>query len=326
MSYQEVIQKKKEEWLDFVNNVITMRNLSADEKARANVMLGVIDEEDYVAASFNEATGETMLCFKASCTEGVNFDGVVAGDAVEIVRERGNSIDRAALEIRNGGGYLGMVPNDIANALSPLMDGDFVEIMGSHVSHVRMPSDTEYAALYVEVQVKLADISADEEDGCVVCLIGSDFVRTWAQELNVLTCSIPLEDAKLLFEVYNYTETDDLMAYLEELVSQEPDRYGCLSKYYDADIQRSSGSASYAFKQIFLSRAVDKKDYYWFEHKRVTHDEMEAETAFEFNHWYEVIKLYPANKELPFDLKDEDMYELDGYGGYKASADLSYGC
>lgn len=43
----------------------------------------------------------------------------------------------------------------------------------------------------------------EQEEGSIICLLGGDQTRIWAQELSVIKSSITLKDAILLFEIYN---------------------------------------------------------------------------------------------------------------------------
>lgn len=90
----------------------------------------------------------------------------------------------------------------------------------------------------------------EKEVGSIICLLGGDQIRIWAQELSVIKSSIPLEDAMLLFEIYNrsndeyyndsfgYLGLDNLaeeVKYARKLMKEnEVDNYS-YKQEYDAD-------------------------------------------------------------------------------------------
>ena len=77
---------------------------------------------------------------------------------------------------------------------------------------------------------------------------------------------------------------------------------------------------------IFRRYEVECNTYYWLDQTRVTDKKWDIETMAGFNHWYDVAELYSPEQELPFELKDEDIVSIFGFGKFEAFADLSYGC
>ena len=193
---------------------------------------------------------------------------------------------------------------------------------------------------------------------CVVAFLGGDQTRTWIQELNVKYCSIPLEEAKLLFELYNrindeynpeYNDTSYLgLDNLEEevVIARNKRRSECLPgldysklEYHDheeefmqiLDTERyqvikkyvNKDDAYFNLKDIIDQYVVKQENYYWLDQTHVSQDVYMEN--YDCNHWYEICELYEGN-ELPFDVSEEDVVSIFGFNKFVAFADLSYGC
>ena len=130
-------------------------------------------------------------------------------------------------------------------------------------------------------------------------------------------------------EEYDYSKnskSDSFYKYLSIMIESEPERYGDLKNYINAIDLIDSEFDNEVMKQIFESRIVDEKNYYWIDQTQVTSSEWAEECGYGFNHWYEIMELYSPGMELPFDLSDEDIVSIFGFGKFEAFADLSYGC
>ena len=119
-------------------------------------------------------------------------------------------------------------------------------------------------------------------------------------------------------------EEESFGEYIMEMAEEEPERYGHLTKY--VDMMSVDDYFENRLDHIFKRYEVECNTYYWLDQTRVTEKEWDAETMDGFNHWYDVAELYSPEKELPFDLKDEDIVSIFGFGKFEAFADLSYGC
>ncbi len=193
---------------------------------------------------------------------------------------------------------------------------------------------------------------------CVVAYLSGDQTRTWIQEVNVKYCSIPLEEAKLLFEIYNrindeynpeYNDTSYLgLDNLEEevIVARNKRRSECLPnldyskiEYHDhieefmelinsdrySSIKKYIGEDEdyFSLKDILDQHVVKQENYYWLDQTHVSQDEYMEN--YDCNHWYEICELYEGT-ELPFDISDEDVVSIFGFNKFVDFADLSYGC
>ena len=74
----------------------------------------------------------------------------------------------------------------------------------------------------------------------------------------------------------------------------------------------------------FKKYIIEEKKYYWLNQCRVSSSEWEEYDGY--NHWYEILELYSAEKELPFDMNDEEIVTIFGFDEFEDFADLSYGC
>ena len=112
--------------------------------------------------------------------------------------------------------------------------------------------------------------------------------------------------------------------YAIKMAREYPERYGMLEQYNFMD--KYEDEYFNTIDKIFEEHCIDCQEYYWLDQTRVNTAEWNAETIYGFNHWYEIVELYSADKDLPFDLKDEDVVSILGFGTFEAFADLSYGC
>ena len=197
---------------------------------------------------------------------------------------------------------------------------------------------------------------------CVVAFVGGDQTRTWIQELNVWYCSIPVEEAKLLFEIHNrmydeYNDEKNDTSYLgldnleeevilarkkmrenkeenvdySEIAYNEEDKYSGYLKAIDKNPDRYECIKKYLIKDeeffdlknIISNYIVKTESYYWLNQTHVSQDEYMEN--YDCNHWYEICELYEGS-ELPFDVSDEDIVSIFGFNKFVAFADMSYGC
>lgn len=187
---------------------------------------GVGDVNTY--ASYDEAKKTVVLSTEVQGTayEGRSdrIENILKDDVVKVERNPSKEYDLNALEVKNSRGEsLGNLGSDVAAVLSPLIDREIATIENAKVSYVeplsKRSKKAKKAILYIELTVRMSEIELDISKGCVVCLLGGDQIRTWAQKLTVYKCDIPMEEAILLFELYNryhgeYEENNNSLGYL----------------------------------------------------------------------------------------------------------------
>ena len=332
-------------------------------------LLAVLNEQKAVTA-YDKKSGNLSVCIKAVNTEDIERNSRIGylsgGSKTKIVREPiKNNVNNITIT-NAGGSVLGNLPKDICDLLSPLMDSGIATIKSSKVNKVEKASKN---TMYVDIDITL--IKTEEEQGgekSILCLVGGDQVNTWSQELRIFKCDIPLDDAILLFELYNrfHGEYDkiksgtvddsligldnlesetkvahslmkeqieenldyssdrkgasDFGGYVEIMAVQDSARYGGMDKYVDKirfDYDESG------ILTIFKKRSFDVKSYHWINQTRVSDSEWNKESASGFDNWCEIIELYPFEKNLPFDLNDEDIVSIFGFGKFKAFANIS---
>jgi DNA-binding PadR family transcriptional regulator len=138
-------------------------------------------------------------------TERIEF--IKKGDQVQLKRDPENQYDPNCIGVLNSKGEsLGNLGQNIVEYLAPVMDADLVEIEKVVVKSVTPLSQrnkrAKKALLDIEIQGKLA-LPGGSEESCVVCYLGGDQIRVWAQSLKVVTYNLPASTVKQLFEIYN---------------------------------------------------------------------------------------------------------------------------
>ena len=321
--------------------------------------------------TYNQSSNKMILLVEVQGTqyEGRNsrIENVKINDSVIIKREPNNKYNNLNLAVENNNNEsLGNLSADVCNALSPLLDKNILIIDSSKVIYVEPLSKRSPRCKKALLTIKLELHFEEIEAGSIICLLGGDQTKIWVQELSVIKCSIPIQEAKLLFEIYNrfcdeyknerlnylgldnlsdeviyarekmkldkvkdfsyekIYETNNFVEYIKTIVQKENNRYGILEKYIPED--KFLEDDFYSLKDIIYEYALDEKKYYWLEQCRVSENEYNQCSVFGFYHWYEVIELYRADNNLPFDLNDEDIISIFGFKKFEAFADLSYGC
>lgn len=157
--------------------------------------------DGYSRFEYNEADMTAKLTVKTENTFGVERSARVSyvfpGTRLKFVRApmRGNPEN---ITITNASGAeLGDLPANLCRALAPMIDGGYPAVNSVTAETVKSPN------LWVTLDITIPKTGDDASEQCVVCLFGGDHVTAQAQELRVYTCDIPLNDAKLLFELYN---------------------------------------------------------------------------------------------------------------------------
>ena len=208
---------------------------------------------------------------------------------------------------------------------------------------------------------EVLDKKKDKGAGSLICVMGGDQARMWCQKVDVYECMIPLDEAKLLFEIYNrcnneyLCDSDYSYAGLDGLVEEkiahrekmeasmksglsyeqiEMDPYEfneVLSYAIDEEPKRYGSLKKYiskdmemcGFLELLIGYSVIRESHYWVDLCKTT--QAEFDSFYGFNHWYEVVELFDA-KKFSFNFNDEDTISIFGSDESIALADLSYGC
>ena len=353
---------RKKALIAWVDDLINKRAL-LDIPGLYEGVYSTIDKDEQ--AEYIESASEAVITIKVSGTkyEGrpARIEGIKKGQGVKLARDKQNAYDSNCIEILNAQNEsLGNLPGELATVLSPLLDAGEANIIDSKVAIVTPPSQLKdkrkAPILYVSFKVKLNKATNAGNVKCIVCQIGGDQTRMWAQKIRVLYCSISAEDAKLMFELYNrqmkeytdeatdcsYAGLDNLVAEIEfarekmraemdpsvdyslegeNILNKDKARYASIMK----NIHSDEDSFDPWLKNAFENYVVDEKTYYWLDETHVGRSVWDRENECGFNHWYEVMELFEGNK-LPVDLDDEDVVSVFGTKKFAALADLSYGC
>ena len=234
--------------------------------------------------------------------------------------------------------------------------------------------------LAIQIRAHLAEEKTERlrphKDGCIICCLGGDQIQNWAQKLTIKHCNVSLEQAKLVFELYNrmrgeyeenveapnyagldnldgeiltarakmhremrhgldyssnlHEENDECFSqYMIRMVKNEPQRYGILnsmisgySENFDDPDEPFLCANNPA--DVLNDYTDDEAVYCWWNMARIPETEFD-EIGDGYSHWYDVCELYGPG-ELPFDLTDEELVSIFGFGKFEAFADLSYGC
>lgn len=171
-----------------------------------------VSGDDKVYADYNAATGKIVIRTEVKGTGETEriarIEYLYEGAKIKIRREPTNRYNSNNLLVTNAGGAeLGNIGADVGDVLSPLIDAGLASVDSASVSYVeplsKRSSRAKKALLYVEMNITLKKIEAEVKGGSIVCLLGGDQIRTWAQKLTVFRCTIPFEEAMLLFELHN---------------------------------------------------------------------------------------------------------------------------
>lgn len=296
------------------------------------------------------------------------IENIKINDNVIIEREPNNKYNNLNLSVLNDNNEsLGNLSAYVCDILSPLLDDNIITIDSSKVIYVeplsKRSSKCKKSLLTINLELHLEELEIGSNDGSIVCILGGDQTRTWSQELSVIKCSIPLQEAKLLFEIYNrfydeyndenlnYFGLDNLydeVIYAREHMELEKVKDFSYERIYESDnlleymrtiVQEEKNrygiiekyisndtfcEDDFSLKDLIYEYALDEKKYYWFEQCRVSKTEYEQYTGNTFNHWYEIAELYRPDSDLPFDLNDEDIVSIFGFEKFEAFGDLSY--
>lgn len=201
--------------------------------------------------------------------------------------------------------------------------------------------------------------------GSVICLLEGDQTRCWVQKLWVIYSTVPLEDAKLIFEIYNAARGEYAMAAEDDMDTSYAGLYGLEDEILAARrklkentavdkqfLTRSDGEVSFA--QVIASnpgRYASVRKYFdgqdeadegmqMFDFSALPAIEKKScywidlcrvtkdefrRYASELHHVYTVAELFDPD-DLPFDLNDPATVSIFGTNRFEAFADLSYGC
>lgn len=293
-------------------------------------------------------------------------------DKVKLTREPTNIYNQNNIRVESEMyGTVGNLSSYICDVLAPLIDSENLIIEESKIVYIKpyteKQGNTKQSTVYIEVTALYKEAELEDKTGCIICKLGGDQTRVWAQKLTIAKVSIPLKEAKLLFELYNrqhneYMENDEnyfylgldnlygevidahkkriesmdpnldysrdieydtddwdlIDVYINQMIKKYPERYGCLEKY----LLKHNYYDFVSLYDYFSDYIIEERTYYWQDQCRISKEEWYDE----FNHWYEVMELYSAEKELPFDMTDEDIVTIFGYNEFIDFADLSYGC
>ena len=337
-----------------------------------------LETKDKIGKKFDSYDSSTNTMILLVEVQGTQYEGrntriedLLINDKVTIKREPNNEYNSLNLAVENKDNKsLGNLSADICDVLSPLIDKDIIIIDDASVEFVeplsKRSAKCKKSLLTIKLILHFKEQIINSEHSSLICLLGGDQTRTWAQELSIIKCSIPLNEAKLLFEIYNrycdeynndslnYFGLDNLadeVIYARQKMKNEKITGLSYDRLYDADnlidymkiiIDKEAERYGqlknyipcdeevyddyYSLKDLIYANAIDENKYYWFDQCRVDKDEYEYHTGCEFNHWYEIVELYDPSQELPFDLSDEDIVSIFGFKKFESFGDLSYGC
>lgn len=223
----------KRELLDLIQRIQSV-NMLATQYEPGTFARGIGNDKAY--ASFNQTSREVFIKTEVQGTQyegrSARIENIEEGTLVNIIREPENQYNANNLAVQNlAGESLGNISSDVCDILSPMIDAGYLKIKNVSVSYVeplsKRSARAKKAILYVAITMELKDIKMDNSNGSVVCVLGGDQVRMWAQKLTIYYCDIPLEHSKAIFELYNrfhneYENTDTNFFYvgLDNLVEE----------------------------------------------------------------------------------------------------------
>ena len=312
--------------------------------------------------SYDEETDIVKICDLAlthtSSSKRVSaIDELEAGTKLDLKVDGGEiiAIDSLGREI----GDCSNISDVFAEALE---NGDIKVV--SVVANKITEKGTKKPLVNVTIDIKLLPV--DHSDAkCIFALTEGDQVQGWAQRIEVIYSNMPVDDAKLLFEIYNrrndeylggnddtsYAGLDNLADEITEARKKMRSEMKAGDNYseFECDDNDFAQILSKAIKENsdkygnllkytgYINpdniRYVDFTDIY---EKTILDKETyywidQVRCSFEeyeglsFNHFYSVAELFEGNT-LPIDFKDEDVISTFGTKKFIAFADLSYGC
>lgn len=294
-------------------------------------------------------------------------EGLRPGQTVQIVPEENE------VAVHASGMSLGMLSTSFARSLNILLKAGEAEVLEAKVTRVRTRAErgprTRVPVLVVKAIVRFSEPKqpryVPRKTGCTLCVLGGDQAKLWAQKLRVMHIDLPLETAKLVFELYNRLhseyETDpaeqpnyagldnldrEIMAARRKMQAErkpgldyspqndsEDDLYdfgSYITQMIAREPKRYGALAmlelEYAMDPVnVLSPYADDEATFCWWDLTRISEEDFEAACDSYNHWYDVCELYGPGK-LPFDLQDEDVVSIFGFDRFVAFADLSYGC
>lgn len=361
-----------------MKSILEIKNEFLELGENLNLDWYFLETKDKIKEKFFDFDHSSNIVKLLVEVQGTQFEGrneriedISINDEVNIKREPNNKYNNLNLAVlNNAGDSLGNLSADICNTLSPLIDSKIIVIDSAKVAYVeplsKRSARCKKSLLTIKMQLYFEEPQLDNNNMSIVCILGGDQTRTWAQELSVIKCLIPMHEAKLLFEIYNrfndeYNNDDmnyfgldnlsDEVAYARQCMKSEQEKNLSYDKLYEEDyflayfkriIKEENDrygvlekyipsdeyidEGFYSLKDIIYNNAIDEEKYYWFDQCRVSKEDYDFQSGGGFNHWYEVAELYRTDEKLPFDLNDEDIVSIFGFEKFEAFGDLSYGC
>lgn len=356
----------------------------------ADGIRSVIDAKEQFI--YDNRSNSAKLCVQVQGTQyegrSPRIESIQKGNPLKLRREPDNAFNTNNIAVQNKVGQsLGNLPADLANVLAPLLDRGEAELHNIQASFVeplsKRSSKAKKALLYVTFTVKLKKTDYSKLAGCTLCLLGGDqgggdslrrlqaltgnaFHSTWVQELQVLHCKMPVEQAKLIFELYNryhreYDDENNETGYfgldnLEEEVAcarekMRKEKLPGLS--YDAPKDEKISMLDFAQEQIqkepqrygsvkayfsdaedsyhlleniFKADSLGQETYYWLDQTPVTDAQYQEVAAQGCFNHWYDVAELFPAEGVPIDLNNEDVVSIFGTGKFLAFADLSYGC
>ena len=194
-----------------------------------------LPDEGMEPSSFDAGNKTAKLTVEVAGTQhegrSQRLESYKKGRKVNLTRDPSNKFDSNAIAVTApDGASLGNLPSDVSGFLAPLLDGGFAAVSDVRISYLlplsKRGGRAKKAILYITFCVEL-HMPAYPSNSCVVCFVGGDQVRCWAQKIEVLRCGLTPDDAKLIFELYNrmhneYNSPEDETFYLglENLVDE----------------------------------------------------------------------------------------------------------
>lgn len=197
------------------------------------------------------------------------------------------------------------------------LGGDQVRVWVQKLTVMQCDIPMEHAGLLFEAYNRMCDEYRQYDPNDDLSYLGLDGLRQ-----EVLDANRKRVETMKNGKDYSAPEKDDgdFVEWILHLAKTAPGRYGALKQYIE-NVEESSG-----IETIFRAHEIDSKTYYWVDRTQVDSATYERECGDGFSHWYDVMELYGPEGELPFDLSDEDVVCIFGFGKFTDFADLSYGC
>lgn len=135
------------------------------------------------------------------------IESVHNGDKMVLRRDPNNPYDSNAIGVYNTSGEsLGNLPKELVEKLSVLIDSGFVDISESVISKVvplsKRSGRAKKTILDIDIVVKPTKAFLNRPLS-VVCYVEGDHSGCWEQQMTVYYTLIPIEHAKLIFELWN---------------------------------------------------------------------------------------------------------------------------